>query len=115
MPAADGESNQQIALGLEVQPITVSKWRRFSSHGLDGLRDAQRAGRPPKHGQETWQGAQQRVCQQPEFRSRWIVRTLAREVGLPSSTVHFMLRASHLQPHRVRTFTFSRDPDFSAK
>src|ERR1700693_5274774 len=26
-----------------------------------------------------------------------------------------MLRASHLQPHRLRTFTFSPDPDFEAK
>src|SRR5271169_5275908 len=114
--AAAGESNQQIALGLGVPQITVSKWRRrFSAHGLDGLHDAPRAGRPRKHGPETWQRVQQRVCQQPEFQSRWSVRTLAREVGLPSSTVHLMLRASHLHPHRLRTFTFSPDPDFAAK
>ena len=114
--AAEGESNQQIALGLGVPQITVSKWRRrFSVHGLEGLRDAQRAGRPRKHGPEVWQRVQQRVCQQPEFQSRWSVRTLAREVGLPSSTVHLMLRASHLQPPRLRTFTFSPDPDFAAK
>ena len=114
--AAAGESNQQIALGLAVPQITVSKWRRrFSAHGLGGLHDAQRAGRPRKHGPEIWQRVQQRVCQQPEFQSRWSVRTLAQEVGLPSSTVHLMLRASHLQPHRLRTFTFSPDPDFEAK
>jgi len=114
--ASAGESNQQIAQGLGLPPITVSKWRRrFSAHGLEGLRDARRAGRPRKHGPEIWQRVQHRVCQQPEFQSRWSVRTLAREVGLPSSTVHLMLRASHLQPHRLRTFTFSPDPDFEAK
>ena len=43
------------------------------------------------------------------------MRTLAREVGLPRSTVHEMLVASGLQPHRLRTFTFSPDPDFEAK
>ncbi len=114
--AHDGDSNQQIALGLGLPPITVSKWRRrFAARGLDGLRDAARSGRPVKHGPEVWQRVQHRVCQQPKFQSRWSVRTLAREVGLPSSTVQGMLRASHLQPHRLRTFTFSPDPDFEAK
>jgi transposase len=114
--ASKGESNQRIALGLGLPQITVSKWRRrFAAQGLDGLRDAPRSGRPVKHGPEVWQRVQHRVCQQPKFQSRWSVRTLAREVGLPSSTVHSMLRASGLQPHRLRTFTFSPDPDFEAK
>jgi hypothetical protein len=43
------------------------------------------------------------------------VRTLATDLELPASTVHQMLMASGLQPHRVRTFTFSPDPDFEAK
>src|SRR3989441_10550193 len=114
--ASDGESNQQIVLGLGLPQITVSRWRRrFSAHGLDGLRDARRSGRPVTHGPEIWQRVQHRVCQQPKFQSRWSVRTLAREVGLPSSTGHHMLRASGLEPHRLRTFTFSPDPDFEAK
>lgn len=114
--ASEGESGQQIALGMGLPPITVSKWRRrFAARGLDGLRDARRSGRPAKHGPEVWQKVQQQVCQQPQFQSRWSVRTLARKVGLPSSTVHGMLRASSLQPHRLRTFTFSPDPDFATK
>jgi transposase len=43
------------------------------------------------------------------------VRTLAQDLRLPRSTVHQILVASHLQPHRIRTFTFSPDPDFEAK
>jgi transposase len=80
--AADGESNQQIAQGLEVPQITVSSWwwRRFSAHGLEGLRDARRAGRPRQHGPEIWQRIQHRLCQPPKFQSGWSVRTLAREV-----------------------------------
>jgi putative transposase len=34
---------------------------------------------------------------------------------LRSTTVHQILVASDLQPHRIRTFTFSPDPDFEAK
>jgi transposase len=116
LAAAEGQSNQQIAAKLSLPQITVSKWRRrFASHGLEGLRDAPRSGRPVKHSAEVWQKVQHRVCQQPKFQSRWSVRTLAREVNLPSSTVHGMLVASGLQPHRLRTFTFSPDRDFEAK
>ena len=45
------------------------------------------------------------------------MRTLAADLQLPASTVHQMLVASDLQPHRIRTFTFtfSPGPDFEAK
>ncbi len=114
--ASAGESNQQIALGLGLPQISVGKWRRrFAAQGLDGRRDAPRSGRPVKHGPEVWPRVQRRVCQPPKFQSRWSVRTLAREVGLPRRTVHQMLRASGLPPQHLRTFTFSPDPDFEAK
>src|ERR1700716_3272078 len=116
LAAADGATNQQIATALKVPAVTVGKWRRsFAIDGLEGLRDAPRSGRPLKHDAETRHKVQTRVCQQPEDQSRWTVRTLAAELGLPSSTVHAMLRAAKLQPHRIRTFTFSPDPDFEAK
>ena len=116
LAAAAGQANQQIATALQVPEVTVGKWRRcFASQGLDGLQDAARSGRPPKYGQEILQKVQSRACQQPEHYSRWSVRTLATDLGLPASTVHQMLMASGLQPHRVRTFTFSPDPDFEAK
>ena len=114
--ASAGESKQQIALGLGVPQISVGKWRRrFAAQGLEGLGDAPRSGRPVQHGPEVWQRVQRRVGQPPKFQSRWSVRTLAREVGLPSSTVHQMLRASGLQPPHLRTFTCSPDPDCEAK
>ena len=49
LAAAAGSNNQQIAAELKIPPITVGKWRRsFAIHGLEGLRDAPRSGRPPK-------------------------------------------------------------------
>ena len=116
LAAAGQQSNQQIAASLGVPEITAGKWRRrFARLGLDGLTDAPRAGRPVKHGPEVWERVQRRACQQPEAQGRWSVRTLARELRLPSTTVHTILVNSHLQPHRSRTFTFSPDPDFEAK
>ncbi len=116
LAAATGQVNQQIAAALQIPEVTVGKWRRcFAAKGLDGLQDAPRLGRPPKHGQEILRRVQARVCQQPEHYSRWSVRTLAEDLKLPASTVHQMLVASDLQPHRIRTFTFSPDPEFEAK
>ncbi|HKD05353.1 MAG TPA: IS630 family transposase [Bryobacteraceae bacterium] len=116
LAAADGSSNQQIAAELKIPAITVGKWRRsFAMDGIEGLRDAARSGRPPKHDAGVRQRVQTRVCQQPETQSRWSVRRLASELGLPSSTVHAMLVAAKLQPHRIRTFAFSPDPEFEAK
>src|SRR5438270_8497671 len=116
LAAADGANNQQIAAVLKIPAVTVGKWRRsFAVDGLEGLRDAPRSGRPLKHDAGTRHKVQTRVCQQPEDQSRWTVRTLAAELGLPPSTVHAILVAAKLQPHRIRTFTFSPDPDFEAK
>jgi transposase len=114
--AAAGLSNRQIAAALQIPEVTAGKWRRsFVALGLDGLRDAPRSGRPPKHDAEVWQKVQTLACQQPESQGRWTVRTLARALGLPHSTVHTILQTSELPLHRVRTFTFSPDPDFAAK
>ena len=116
LAASAGQSNDHIAAALRIPEVTAGKWRRaFAAGGLDGLQDAPRAGRPLKHGPEVWERIQTRACQQPEAYSRWTVRTLARDLKLPSATVHEVLVASSLQPHRIRTFTFSPDPDFEAK
>jgi transposase len=116
LAAAGGSTNQQIAAALHIPAITVGKWRRsFAVDGVEGLRDAPRSGRPLKHDFSVRQRVQTRVCQQPEDQGRWTVRTLAAELALPASTVHAMLVAAKLQPHRIRTFTFSPDPDFEAK
>lgn len=116
LAAATGHSNQRIAADLKIPEVTVGKWRRsFADQGLDGLRDAARSGRPPKHDAAVWQRVQTLACQQPESQGRWSVRTLAQKVGLPHSTVHAILNASDLQLHRIRTFTFSPDPDFEVK
>src|SRR6266702_966927 len=116
LAAAAGHANQQIASDVDLPQVTVGKWRRsFAAVGLDGLRDAPRSGRPPKHDASVWQKVQPLACQQPESQGRWTVRTLARKLGLPPSTVHTILQASKLPLHRVRTFTFSPDPDFEAK
>lgn len=46
--AAEGWSNDHIAQRLDTPRQVVSKWRRrFFEHGLPGLQDQPRRGRPP--------------------------------------------------------------------
>src|ERR1041385_9051212 len=48
--SADGETNQAIARQLEVSEPSVAYWRkRFSEHGLAGLHDLPKSGRPRTH------------------------------------------------------------------
>src|SRR6266702_2729126 len=100
LQAAAGLSNQQIAVALQIAEVTVGKWRRlFVARGLDGLRDAPRSGRPPKHDAGVWQKVQTLACQQPESQGRWTGAHVGAGIGLPASTVHTILQASKLPLH----------------
>ncbi|MEP6540174.1 MAG: helix-turn-helix domain-containing protein, partial [Bryobacteraceae bacterium] len=47
----EGLEIQQVAKQLNVSVLTVSKWRRrFAQHGLKGLGDRPRPGKPPTYG-----------------------------------------------------------------
>jgi transposase len=47
--------------------------------------------------------------------SHWTSRDLARHVGLSHTTVHRIWRAHSLQPHRIETFKFTKDPKAEEK
>ena len=51
----------------------------------------------------------------PSYLARWSVRTLADFLKLPRSTIHTIMQAHDLHPHRLCTFTFSPDPRFEDK
>src|SRR5688500_20248510 len=50
LQSADGHSNRSIRQNLGVSNATITQWRReVSLHGLAGLYDAPRSGRPRTH------------------------------------------------------------------
>jgi hypothetical protein len=51
----------------------------------------------------------------PRNATHWSTRTLAADIGVDHVFVHRVWRAHGLQPHRVRSFKLSRDPDFATK
>ncbi len=116
LASAKGEGVRPLASRLGVSPNTVAVWRRrYRSQGLAGLRTLARAGRPRRITGAKEQAVISATLRKPKGATHWSARRLAKEVGLSSATVHRIWQKYGLQPHRVETFKFSRDPEFDAK
>ena len=80
--AAEGARNIDIAKRVGVCVDVVSKWRqRFCQHGLAGLKDRPRSGRPRTFGPAVLAGVKALACEPPEQHavplSRWSSHELA--------------------------------------
>ena len=114
---ADGMSNKDIAVELRVHPTTVTKWRtRFILKRLDGLIDEDRPGRPPSIGLDRIEDVVVATLEQtPVDATHWSRASMAQRSGLSRSTIGRIWRDFGLKPHRVDTFTLSKDPLFVEK
>jgi len=115
--AAEGAAHVEIADELGVSVPTVLLWRRrFKEHGLVGLADARHPGRPRTYGREVRERVLATTLTPPDdATTHWSRQRLARRVGVSPSTVGRIWKEGRLQPHRVETFKFSRDPELVAK
>ena len=116
--AADGMSNQEIAVEIGVKPHTVGRWRsRFAELRLAGIkRDLPRGGRPRDIRERLESEIIRKTTQEtPRNATHWSTRTLARKLGTTQSMVHRVWRANGLKPHLIRTFKLSGDPHFEEK
>jgi transposase len=116
LASAAGEGVRPLARRLGVSPNTVAVWRRrYRSAGLDSLRTKPRAGRPRRISSAKERAVISATLRKPKTATHWSARRLAAEVGLSAATVHRIWQKYGLQPHRVETFKFSRDPEFDFK
>ena len=114
--ASGGEGVRPMARRLGVSPNTICVWRRrYRGEGLDGLRTRARAGRPRRISSAKEQAVISATLRKPKAATHWSARRLARQVRLSAATVHRIWQKYGLQPHRVETFKFSRDPEFDGK
>jgi len=116
--ASEGVSNSQMAEELGTTRSTVIKWReRYRTHGLEGiLEDAPRSGRRKTITPEKEAAiVQATLSTKPADGTHWSTRTMAAAQGVSDTTVYRIWNAHRLQPHRVETFKFSRDPRFAEK
>ena len=114
---ADGETNSAVARRYRVSRPTVSLWRkRFAEHGLAGLHNELKPGRPRSTGEdEIATLINTALTRKPSGKTHWSRRSLADETGLSKSTVHRYLTLFGLQPHRSKSFKLSNDPFFIEK
>jgi transposase len=125
--AADRQTNTRIAAQLEITVDTVRTWRgRFAEHGLAGLRDRPRSGRPSRFSPVQRAQLTALACQMPAQAgaplSRWSCPELAREAvtqgvteSISAATVRRWLARDAIKPWQYRSWIFPRDPDFAAK
>jgi transposase len=127
LAAAGGASNAAIARSLGVTDDTVRKWRRrFCQHGLDGLGDRARPGRPRRFAATVVAEVKALACELPADTgtplARWSCPELAAEAisrrivtSVSASTVRRWLAGDALKPWQHRSWIFPRDPDFVVK
>jgi len=123
--AHEGHSNTVIARELGVSVQTVSTWRnRIARQGVQGIREGERSGRPPRITQETRLQLIALACEahEPEGRvtqtldeivARAIERGIVEQIS--RSHVQRILQAGDVRPHRVQQWLHSPDPAFRKK
>ncbi len=115
--SADGMSNADIAKTLQLTRNTVGKWRqRYLDHGIQGLYDELRPGRPRDISDEkVAEVVRKTLKSKPKNATHWSVRQMAEGTQISKSTVHRIWQAFRLQPHRQEHFKLSPDPFFVEK
>jgi len=116
--AADGLGTRGIMRQSGKSRNAVNRWReRFQAEGIDGLmRDKTRPSRiPPLAEAVRERTVALTLTDPPGETTHWTATVMARAVGISVSSVQRIWRAHGLQPHRVRQFKLSRDPQFAAK
>jgi len=115
--AAEGVQNITIAEAVGLTRLSVSKWRsRFVEHGMQGLHDELRPGRPRSIDDERIAELLNKTLKQrPENATHWSTRLIADESGISKSTVQRVWNTFGLQPHRHHSFKLSTDPFFIEK
>jgi len=127
LAAADGTPNATIATDLELHADTVRKWRRrFAAHGLAGLKDLARSGRPRTFTAVQVASMKALACTPPADSdvplARWSSAELALEAvnqamvaSISPASVRRFLARDAIKPWQHRSWIFPRDPDFATK
>ena len=113
----NGKRIIDIATELGEQEDVIIKWRdRFKIHGITGLLDSARSGKPVVYGDE-WKSIVLKKLDEkpPNGLARWDGPTLAIELETSEDAVQRFLQKEGIQLARMRTWCISTDPEFTAK
>ena len=116
--SADRLDVATVARRAGVSRPAVWRWqRRYAEAGVDGLlrEKTRRPGKAPLGDAPVRRVVALTCAEPPGETTCWTGRAMAEAVGVSLRSVQRIWAAHKLQPHRVRTFKRSRDPDFLAK
>src|SRR4051812_12445911 len=108
----------EVARRAGLSRPAVWRWQqRFAEAGVDGLlRDRTRRPGKPRTPEATVQRVVALTCAEPPGEAtHWTGRMMAAATGLSLRTVQRIWTIHKLQPHRLRTFKRSSDPEFITK
>src|SRR4029077_14177015 len=115
---ADGLTNKEAAGRLATRPATVSKWRgRFARHGLAGVADAPRSGKPRHYDAQD----ERRIlgaldAPPPAGCARWNGTLLGKHLGdISKHQIWRVLREHEISLERRRSWCISTEPAFAQK
>jgi len=115
---ADGVGTVEIMRRTGKSKTCVWRWQeRFMAAGVDGLlRDKTRPSRVPPLPAEVVERVIALTRNDPLGEAtHWTGAVMAEATGISVSSVQRIWRSHGLQPHRVRQFKLSTDPQFAAK
>ena len=118
LASAGGGPVQQIATQVGVSRPMVWRWQqRFAEEGVDGLLHdkTRRPGKPPIAAETVARVVALTCADPPHEATHWTGRAMAKAAGISLRSVQRIWQAHQLQPHRVRSFKRSRDPQFADK
>jgi transposase len=116
LAVADGAGTSGAARLVGVSRPTVIKWRdRFAEHGIAGLDDETRSGRPKTIDDAAIIAATLDGPPESLAVTHWSSRLLGRHLGIGDATVARAWRRYGIKPWRRETFKFSTDPELEAK
>jgi len=118
LASAPGQPVQRVAALLGVSRPMVWRWQqRFAEAGIEGLlRDKTRKpGKAPIAADTVARVVAMTCATPPHEATHWTGRAMAKAVGISLRSVQRIWDAHKLQPHRIRTFKRSRDPEFATK
>ena len=116
--SADRLPVQEVARRAGVSRPAVWRWQaRYAEQGVDGLlRDKTRKpGRAPLSARVVAKVMDLTCSEPPGHATHWTGRAMAKAVGVSLRAVQRLWEAHRLQPHRIRTFKRSNDPEFAEK
>src|SRR3954463_3191878 len=115
---ADGLGTVEIMRRTGKSKTCVWGWQeRFAAEGGDGPR---RGNTRPPPVKPLGRGGTDKVgaragAEPPHEATHWTAAAMAKAVGISLSSVQRIWKAHGLQPHRMRRFKLSKDPDFVPK